>query len=84
MRSATRAIVIGSGRMKARRWKHRPMREVRMYENAWGIMSRPSSGAVSQFVDRILRRRCESDKRRRKEAQSAKTRKVVVKLWKRV
>ena len=47
-------------------------------------MSRPSSGAAFQSVESVSRRRCESDKRRRKELKSAKTRKVVVKLWRRV
>lgn len=47
-------------------------------------MSRPSSGAAFQSVEGVFRRSCESDKRRRKEAKSAKTRKVVVKLWRRV
>lgn len=47
-------------------------------------MSTPSSGAAFQSVEGVFRRTCESDMRRMKEAKSAKTRKVVVKLWRRV
>lgn len=47
-------------------------------------MSSPGSGAVIRFNEGIFRRRCERDNRRRNEANSATTRRVVVMLMRRV